>query len=129
MKSKPPIRPLHYRTDVPALIQIWKDVFADELEDPRRQSALADMEDALTTAPPGPTTERHARKGLVPFFGFVWDEDGEIKGGLCLIPESRRRYMLVNMAVARPRALAGPWSTRPLLTSAGAGATFGWMYA
>ncbi len=94
-----PIRPLNYRQDLPALIRLWKDVFAEELQDFRRRRALADMEDAQRTAPPGPTTEAQARKGLVPFFGFVWD-DGEVRGSVCLIPLPRRRYTIVNMAVA-----------------------------
>jgi len=92
---------LRYRDDVPALLPLLRASLVPEPNEPAAESVLQAMTRALVHAPPGDTTEAHVRRGQAPFFGWVWEQEGQPRGLIALLPLTSwpRRYLLANIVV------------------------------
>ncbi len=95
------LRPLDYARDIPALLPLLRESFVRDRPDPAAEQALQRMAHAAMRAPRGPTTEAHAARGWVPFFGWVWEHAGRAVGLVAVLPATPRprRYVLVNIVV------------------------------
>ncbi len=95
------LRALNYAADIPALLPLLRDTFVRAREDPADAQTLRHLARAAAHAPQGPTTEAQARRGRVPFFGWVWEDAGRVVGLIALLGVSGRppRYVFANIVV------------------------------